>query len=655
MSEQTLTSLAVLTVNWDRGHDLIQSFVPIVAECIRKQVDQPVGLIDLQEAVKSEAGIKIPSGALAAILRRCARDGLVQRKHKVYLPNREKLEEMDYPAARQEAIRSYTSLLAKLRRFAKTRYDLKWSSDEADEHLLAFLKEGSVPILAAATEGDPLPAGRGRNRKAKHVLSAFAGYLDETDAEGFTALEVVAKGFVLSGVLYYPDLGKLDMRLDELEVYCDTPFLLKALGFAERGLQVQAMDLIDLLKELGAKLRCFHHTREELTGVLESEAKNLRAGADGNLAFGYAISRRFRRDEIEEMIVTIDRTLSRIGVEVVDTPAWTEQLDEAELEAALERGVEYSRDQQRQKDMMSLAAIARLRQMRRVDSFECAKAIFVTTNMDVVRASSKFFHEIEGAGSIPVCLPVGTMTRLAWVKRPLSAPELPKHMLIASSYASLNPSRRLWQRYLEALERRREKGDLSNEEYQFLRSSREARQALMDKTLGEEAAFSAGTVDEVLAQAKEAIRAEAEVETKKARQELAQQVQRNEQIEAAHRAGVDRRAELLGKVAGLGAAAISTLALLIGALCTIPGVPLLSVEDDVLRLSIWICLGIFVAATLYALLARDATISTMRNHLSNWVQERWARRGHARLDALHSTSPGEDDLDDPGAPAVGIG
>lgn len=639
MSEQTLTSLAILTVNWDDGHDLIKSFVPIVAECIRKGDDEPVGLVDLQAAVEKDAGIKIPSGALEAILHRCAREGLVRRSHNVYVPVRERLEETNYPSTRREALQSYNLLLARLRTFAKCRYGIKWSPEEADERLLAFLKEGSVPILAAATEGDPLPPAR-ESRKAKHVLSAFAGILAEYDPEGFAALEVVVKGFVLSGVLYYPDIAKVETRFNELEVYCDTPFLLKALGFAEEGFRVQAVDLIELLQELGAKLRCFHHTREELAGVLEAQARDLREGAESDLAFDYVTSRRLRRDEIEEMIVSVDRTLGKLGVEIVDTPAWTEDLDETALEAALDEHVNYDpeRPQARRKDMMSLAAVARLRKMHRVDSFENAKAIFVTTNADLARGSSRFFQEIEGTGAIPLCLPVGMMTRLAWVKRPLSAPDLPKHILIASSYASLNPSRALWARYLQALTQRREKGDLSDEEYQFLRSSREARQALMDTTLGKEDGFSWGTVEEVLDHAKSVMHAEAEERAKNAEKEATQRRLDLEKFENAHRSKIDRQAAMLGKVVSYGVAFLLGAALVVSVLACIPGAPLVELHQAQLRIGVWICIGVGVVVTIYTLLRRGMTVAEMRSRLSERIERAWATRGHARLDALHRTA-----------------
>jgi hypothetical protein len=75
VSSQALTSLAILTVNWDRGHDTIESFVPLVAECIRKGGDEPVSAVELQQRVVDEFGLKIPLGALQAIVGRCYRHG----------------------------------------------------------------------------------------------------------------------------------------------------------------------------------------------------------------------------------------------------------------------------------------------------------------------------------------------------------------------------------------------------------------------------------------------------------------------------------------------------------------------------------------------------------------------------------------------------
>lgn len=645
MSEETLTSLSILTVNWDRGHDLIESFAPIVAHCIPNETERPVALVDLQKRVATEAGIKIPSGALQAILSRCAKEGLVKKKNKVFYPGN-KLAKLDYASTQADAARRHRKLLDRLCCFVEERYEIQWSQEKAEEHLLAFLKDGSLPILAAAVEGDPLPGPDHPTRRAKHIISAFVAHLADSDPEGFACLEVVVKGFVLAGVLYYPDLGQVETRFTELEVYCDTPFLLNALGYADEGVHLQAVDLLELLRDLGAKLRCFHHTREEVAGVLEAEAASLRAGNGDGSALGHSMTAAFRREDIEEMIVKIDSTLGQLEIAVVDTPMWTEKPDEVELEEVIGEAIDYQRDRAREKDVQSLAAVARLRELHRAETFEKAKAVFVTTNVTLSRASSRFFRDIEGPGGIPVCLPVETMTRLVWVKKPLRAPDLPKHTIMASSYAALNPSAGLWKKYLTAISRRRKKGSLSDDEYHLLRSSIEARQALMNKTLGEEDAFSAGTLDEVLAHAKAAIRAEAEKETAQEQEqrvaaegEAERQRNRAEGIDRAHRRVVDERADRFGAAAGVVVATILGIAVSIGALAAIPGMPLLDVKNPPARIATIASLVIVVALAIYAQLHKQITVSGIRQRIGEKAANWWRARAHRRLDDLHRGDP----------------
>lgn len=649
MSEQTLASLAVLTVNWERGHDLIESFVPLVADCVRQNGDQPVSLVALQQAVAEESGITIPTGALQAIVGRCAKRGFVERRDRVFYPKRDKLDELDYAPAREEALRQHGSLLTRLRDFAKERYGLDWSEEDANRHLLAFLQVGSVPVLAAAADGDPLPTdGREQSAKAKHVLSAFAGHLSEKDSGGFSCLETVVKGHILSGVLFYPDLGAVETRFGELDVYCDTPFILRALGYSEEGIRLLCVDLIDLLRDLGANLKCFHHTREEVVGVLEATAASLRAGVPPSPGPEHTMSRQFTSREVEEMIVKIDQTLGGFDIEVVDTPDFTEQPDEVALGETLQEKIVYSRGSTRAKDVQSLAAVARLRGLRRMDKFESSKAIFVTTNTTLAWASSEFFrgHGIEGPGAIPLCMPADTMTRLAWVKKPMVAPDLPKHVVMAAAYAALNPSPALWRKYLTEIERRRNAGEITDEEYHLLRSSLEARAALMDKTFGEEQAFSAGTLDEVLAYAREAVQAEERARTEEERErrleaeELARTERgRRERMEGAHRGRIARRARRLGKVVGWGAAAVLAVALIIGFVATIPGVPLVEV-DGFWRILIWICIAGFAAISVWALMVKGVAVRDIRRQLSARVEGWWSARGHRKLEKLHSEPPG---------------
>jgi hypothetical protein len=642
MSDQTLISLAILTVNWDRGRDVLDSFVPLVAAHLERDADKPVSALELQKDLIDDAGIKIPLGALQSILKRCADRNYLKREAGVYYPNAELLHTIEFHRVREDALRQHKCLLEKLRTFAKERYELEWSEAEADENVLNYLQQGSLPILQAAIEGDPLPDFRPGSRRARHVISAFALHLSERDPEGFSCLETVVKGHILSGVLFYPNMGEVEAKFTDLAVYIDTPVLLPLLGYGDDGTVAQCMDLIELLSELGAKLRCFHHTREELVGVLEAIAGGKRPGGYRSQdPHYYEASKQFSLSDVEETIVSIDVRLKELAVDVADKPPFTDAPDEATLEEVLAKRIPYSRKQAREKDAQSLAAVARLRGMRRMDRFENAKAILLTANPVLVSASREFFKDIAGGRSIPLCMSDGLMTRLAWVKRPMLAPEMPRHAAMAASYAALNPKDELWRRYIEEIERRRKAGSISDEQYYVLRSSREAREVLMDRTFGLEEAFTAGTVDEVLAHATSVIRGEAEAETAEARQAALlaergaeQERSKRERLERAHIDRTDRRATAVALLLSWSLACLLAAVVAVGVVATIPGVPLISVDEVLPRIAIWTVAVI----TLFTVVVRHVPILEIRRNLERVIQAALSRRARRRLESIAQTA-----------------
>lgn len=641
VSEQTLTSLAILTVNWEHNHDIVESFVPLVAECLRRAGEKPVSALELQKQVESEFGLKIPIGALHGIVARCKKRGYVRQAQGVYIPISENLKELDFAPDRKEALRQHACVLEKLRAFAWERYEIEWSEEDADAALLGYLQENSLPVLAAATNGDPLPKPTKQSRRTKHVVNAFAGYLDDADQDGFRCLETVVKGHVLSTVLFYPDLGQVEAKFADLDVYLDTPILLPAIGYSEEGVRIQCREMLDLLRELGANLKCFHHTEEEAAGVLEAEAARMRGKASEPTE--YSTSRPFTLAEIEEMLIKLPTVLGQLDIDVVDTPDWTEEPDEAALEEAIEGKIHYFRERAREKDVKSLAAIHRLRDGKRMPVFERARAILLTSNGTLVRACSDFFHDLNGKGGVPICMTDSLMTRLAWVKKPLAAPELPRHLVIASSYAALKPSNQLWRKYLDEVERRRSEGEVSDELYYLLRSSREAREALVETTLGDEEAFTAGTYEEVLERMKATVQAEAlEIADKERAEKVAAQAEGHRQrqfaegLDRVHRDQINKHARRVGGAAGWGVGLVAGVLVLVGALASIPGIPLLGVKPHDARIGIWICLGVFAAFSLYALFIKGISVRDLRDRISDGVERAYREWRYKRLDELHA-------------------
>lgn len=68
MPESVITSLAILKVNWDRGRDYIDLFIPLVADCLRRSPAAEVSLTDVQVCMREQSGLKVPQAALVTIL-----------------------------------------------------------------------------------------------------------------------------------------------------------------------------------------------------------------------------------------------------------------------------------------------------------------------------------------------------------------------------------------------------------------------------------------------------------------------------------------------------------------------------------------------------------------------------------------------------------
>jgi hypothetical protein len=520
VARDLVPSMAILKVNWDEGRDYIENFVPFIAECIRTAPQPEVCLPELQSSVGKTFGFNIPQGALNTILRRAARRGYVERGEGIYRRNDEPLAKLDFSVLRNEVLRKYEALIAKLVDFCAARFSVEWSEDEAEAAFLRYLEEGCAVILAATVAGEQLPKPVGAHRSADYLVSSFIAEVERADPEGFAFLSTVVKGSMLAGVLLFPDLGGVERKFQETDVFLDTPFVIQALGLEGESTQAPRLELIRLLYQENANLRVFDHTLSEVRNVLSAGAHALRYYGQLKHAYGPAVQHfidtGYSASDVELVIAKLEKSLQGLHIEVVPRPRHLKALtvDERKLEGVLQERVGYLRKDTLQHDLDSLTAIHRLRRGEAYLHIESCKAIFITTNHDMALASSEFFsQEYEGyQGSVvPHCLLDHIFTTMVWLKKPLAAADLPVKRMIAECYAAMNPPDGLWRKYLTEIERLRAKGDISDEDYGLLRLSAPARGALMDATLGEADAFTEGTVPQILERARAAARADAEV------------------------------------------------------------------------------------------------------------------------------------------------
>lgn len=505
LSDARLASLAILRINWDtQQQSWIDNFVPFVTECLRIPDAPSLEVGDVQRALGDQFGLNVPAGALRTILRRAVRRGLATQEDGRFAVVPDALVDDGLQRQRQDALRQQAALLDKLRQFASREYQRDLAREEAEQALLAYVEELALPLLRTmlgAATFEPAPQDQGDH----YIVSAFIAGLVERDPQGFEYLETVVKGSMLASSLYLGDLGAVNQRFQQVTVYFDTPFLLDALGYAGKEIAQPALELLGLVRDLGARLACFGHTVTELQGVLGGIANGLRnprrrAALTLSRVEEHFVHEGLGPSDIEVFLNTVERDLRTLGINLSPTPRYEEHLgvDELALEDLLQAEVGYQNQYARRHDLDALTAIWRLRHGQAQRRLETCRAIFVTTNAPLVRAARRFFAAGYDGFTWPLAVLDHDLATLAWLKRPLQAPDLPRKQIIADCYAALRPEGRLWARYLEEIEALRHRGELSNDHFVALRYSVDARRALMDTTLGDPEAISGTTVHAVL-------------------------------------------------------------------------------------------------------------------------------------------------------------
>lgn len=572
MFDQLIASLAILKVNYDKGQDYIGNFVPIVAESLRSAPRPEVSTQELQEIVFKSFGLRIPQSALSTILKRAAKRGYVKRTGGIYLRNDTALGSLPTASARAEVLRQLGALVRKLMDFCKSKYGIDWSEEEAEAALLSYLQEHSTPLLAAALKGEQILAPPPTVEHSEFLVNAFIAQLHGADPEGFKFLETIVKGTILANALLYPDLGGIAQKFERTEAYLDTKLVLRALGLTRPEMKSACRDLLELLYQQSIELRCFRHTYDEIWRILDACKFAMQDPARARRAYGDAvdffIENKYTPSDIELLKEKLKDELAGLRITIKEKPAHRPELTVAESRLGLElqASVGYHSDEALQHDLDSLTGIHRLRNGEFPQRLESCRAIFITMNSNLVEASERFFaaEYRHARGAIPRCMMQQSFGTLVWLKKPLSAPELPRKRIIADCYAALNPSDSLWKGYLGEIDRLQTRGNISEQDFNLLRYSIAARTALMDLTFGDPETFTEETVEEVLEKAKAAAQAEVQVQLESERAKRLEAETRASQVEALAKAQHDAQLRRLSNLAAKWGLWISQLTLWMG-------------------------------------------------------------------------------------------
>lgn len=512
--DSIITTIAILLANWDDHRDYLANFEPFAVDCLKGwPPDEPVRSKRLAAMIAESFHLPpIPLNTVTLLRDRLAGDGYLRRSSdNRWLPDPVRLATVDALRPRKvDVLAAYHAVKQGATAYALEHHGLRWTEDEAELVIEKFLEEFSVEMAVAKRRGGMPSAKLPDKDGALTAMHAFARDAITNDRAMSESLEVVVRGSMLANVIYYSDLGTWTPRLDRLVVYLDTTVAIRALGLAPAESAAAAKEMVAMLRAMGRPIRVFDHTVDEMLGVLESVMRGLRAARRGSLdlvfmtrehreVIDHLVHQGLSAGDVEAMIVDLEARLNRMGIraEPVASRRRETRLDERRLAKTLQ-AYGWRREASRWRDVQSLVGVHRLRAGRTFRELGDAPALFVTSNERLAAASDAFFEELGLAGKVPHCMTDVSLTTQLWLRQRQRRPDVPRKVLIAESWAALNLTPELWERFADQLTRQHEEGALDERQVWALAFTVEAREELARATNGDPAAVDENTPAEVL-------------------------------------------------------------------------------------------------------------------------------------------------------------
>lgn len=524
---RTIISLAILKVNQDKYQkDYLDNFVPFVATLIKKKDYKEIDVNTICSDFQEEFGLTIPYHPMLTLLKRSKKRSIIKQEQKTYYPNKDKISDYDFSDKTEEQLAGYDSFIGAFIDFAKDKYNIDITEDDADAAFISCLKKHDMEILFAAENKTILPEVKSSS-SMNFLAYKFICYIYESRSEYFELVKNMAIGHMLSAPLLYDNFDRFMGKLSKTDILLDTNFIIRLLGYDGNLRKAAYDDLINVFKEQKNSLYIFQHTFEEVKGILTDclvWIDNPRYNpSKASPVLKYFRHNNYSTSDIDLEIVKLEDNLDEKKIIIKAAPDPNEyqdfQIEEEKLHEFITNVykdyVPLEEIEQKefviQRDIKSISAISKYRRGSNPSSIKDVRCIFVTTNTSLALACKKFEDsQAEYINFIPSCVTDVFLGTIVWIQSPVKFYNLNEKKFLADCYAALQPNESLLKKYMDQMEKLKNKEEISEEQYYLMKTNRTAMNLLQDLTLGDQNNFTDRTPEEIWEEMRRSIKKEEE-------------------------------------------------------------------------------------------------------------------------------------------------
>lgn len=471
-NKKVLTNSAILTAIWDETKkdnlELIKPFVEFLIgenykegdkidnNYIIKQMEDKFSFVQFPEAI-----LKKVYGRLKSIVTR--KDGIYYLKKDISI-NCQKFKERQLKLEEESE-----KVIESLKKYLK-KINTKYKDINEQETISLFTifleKTGFISIENVKEYETKENYKRDQNNFyiAKFIIEQF-----EQETLTSKYIEKIISGFMLANAIYMQVETDNKETLKKVNIYLDSPLLLNVLNLKTDSQNESGNLLMKLLNEKKANVYCFKHNYDEVCSILENYKNNIKKIREKTLerldVDGYTAS------DVDRIIQQLEIMLNNKGIKVVDTPQYEKNengvyegiVDEKKLTDFLMDNYAENKEKMEgvvERDVKSIAAIGRIRKDNKYKKIEDCKAVFVTTNYNLVEYAEKCL-EHKKYEEIGYLITDVELITILWLKSFKSNPDLPKLKLIENARTALELTSTMMERVKDVIEKMEKEGTIN--------------------------------------------------------------------------------------------------------------------------------------------------------------------------------------------------
>lgn len=543
MDSKNLITNALLATNWEYSKkDYLDLISPFVLYSVYHETTNKMQYIDIPNVKRyifKEFGLDLVDSIILCILKRNSnffkREKLNGKE--CFYTVTDAYDCKNFETQRLESKKNYDYFISKMQEFLKNKFNKDFQVQKLENKLTNFVSFNFFDLLHSI------------DKEVSHKdneLASFLNYILNNDRDLTCILQDIVKGQMIFESIYSQNIAQaqIKQKFRNLDVYFDTTFIFYMLGYAGKSYKEYVLQIIDLLKGLGAELKCFQHNYDEVYGILHTCGMAISHGKQAELTnLDWFIENKMNSSEILVLCSNLEDNISRY-LTIVDTPDFSQPLkniDWKNFTEYLNKNIKYRNEKTLNNDVESIAAIFRLRKTDRAQTLESCNAIFVTTNKKLVRTVRDYRKNSNDMQGYCPCITEYEISNIAWLKTPSKQNEVLNKSIRFAVSVLQEHSPAFWKRFVETVDRFQKNGSITLENATELKYELYSKRNTNELIEDDDCEITLDNIRDIL-------KRNAETQYKNLTEEVKRKEEKIEQLRQADQANADRKVARYEKI-----------------------------------------------------------------------------------------------------------